>query len=226
MAIASDSDSRLEQLALRPEHEADPERQAGQAGGLDGGARLVQGVHRGEQQQVDAGLDERLGKLVVLLARDVVMGGEVRAEAVLQGTHHAGDGGLGASGLLAGLQGKLDGLASQVDVTGLQARRADVRHVGRVAEDVEVDALIELERVGAQHVAAGIEVFGVEGTDRVGIGQHAVTAPADAAIDELGAHRAADDDRSWSGSSAEGIDQAQRRGSSHVADGARSTAAG
>ena len=88
----SASDSLLEQLALRPEHEADPERQAGQAGGLDGGARLVERVHRGEQQQVHARFDQRLGQLVVLLAGRVVVRREVRPEAVLQRRHHPGDG--------------------------------------------------------------------------------------------------------------------------------------
>jgi hypothetical protein len=37
-----------------------------------------------------------------------------------------------------------------------QARRTDVGHVGRVAEDVEVDPAVELERIGAQHIAAGV----------------------------------------------------------------------
>ena len=119
-----------------------------------------------------------------------------------------------ASGLLARLAGKLHGAAGQISVAGCEAGRPDVGHVGRIAEHVQVDPPIQLERVGPQDIAASVEVLGVEGTDRVGVGQHAVAAPADAALDQFAAHRAADDDRARRGLLAEGIGRAQRRGSS------------
>ena len=61
-------------------------------------------------------------------------------------------------------------------------------HVRAIVKNVQIDARVELECVGAQNVGACGGVIRVELLDGGRVGLQSVFAPAHAAADEFGAH--------------------------------------
>ena len=116
------------------------------------------------------------------------VGGQVRPERVLERRHHAGYGHI-PSGGVARLTSEIDRPQRELMGARLQPRRSDVPHVVRAAEDVQVEAVVQLEGVGADDVGPGFDVLDVERRDLLRIGTKAVPSPAHAAAHELAAQR-------------------------------------
>jgi hypothetical protein len=177
-----------EHIALRADHEAGPYRKSGAESGLGRRSCLADGVHGFQENEVHAALLEPGSDLPVLGARGSRIGGQVRPERVLERCHHTGYGHVPA-GRVARLASEVNRLQRELMGARLQPRSPDVPHVVRAAEDVQVEAVVQLGGVGADDVGPGFDVLDVERRDFLRIGTEAVPAPAHTAAHELAAQR-------------------------------------
>ena len=148
-------------LPFRPEHEARPDGEPGGERRLGGRARLVDRVHGLEDEEVDSRTRQHLGDLSVLRKRLIPARRQVRSETMLQRRHDASNRDVTIFGL-AGSAGERDRFGCELGRASLETRRAYVTLVIGVPEDVEVEAPVELERVGPYDIGPGRDVLLVQ----------------------------------------------------------------